>query len=97
MDKTNHGDQFLLTYRKGPYQDLFFFIYINDIPNGLKRNVKLFADDTSIFSIVKNKNGRAKDLTHDISLISKWAIQWKMLSNPDPTKPAQEVISRKKR
>ena len=67
------------------------------MPEGLKSNVKLFADDTSIFSIAKNKNGSAKDLTHDLSLISKWALQWKMLFNPDPTKPAQEVIfSRKK-
>ena len=35
--------------------------------NGLKNNVKLFADDTSIFSIVKNKNDSAKDLTHNLS------------------------------
>ena len=45
------------------------------MPNGLKSNVKLFADDTSIFSTVKNKNGSAKDLTHDLSLISKWAFK----------------------
>ena len=48
-----------------------FLIYFNDMPNELKRNVKLFADDTSIFSIVKNKNDNAKNLTHDLSLISK--------------------------
>ena len=30
-------------------------------------------------------------------LISKWAYYWKMFSNPDPSKPAQEVFfSRKK-
>ena len=66
--------------------------------DGLKSNIKLFADDSSIFSIVKNKNYSAKDLIHDLSLISNWAFKWKMLFNPDPTKPAQEVIfSRKKR
>ena len=53
----------------------FFLIYINYMPDGLKSNVKLCADDTSIFSIVKNKNESAKDLTHDLSLISKWAFQ----------------------
>ena len=57
--------------------------------NGSKSNVKLFADDTSIFSIVKNKNDSAKDLTHDLSLISKWASKWKILFNPDLTKPVQ--------
>ena len=34
---------------------LFFLIYINDSPDGLKSNVKLFADDTSLFSVVKTK------------------------------------------
>ena len=72
---------------------LHFLIYVNNMPNGLKSNVRLlFADDTYIFSIAKNKNGSAKDLTHDISLISKWAFKWKMLFNLDPTKPALEVI-----
>ena len=72
-------------------------MYFNYMPNGLKSNVKLFGDDTSIFSIAKNKNDSAKDLTHDLSLISKWAFKWRMFFNPDSTKPAQEVIfSRKK-
>ena len=31
-----------------------FLICINDLPDRLKSNVKLFADDTSIFSVVKN-------------------------------------------
>ena len=71
-----------------------FLIYINDMPDGLKSYV---TDDTSIFSIFKSKNGSAKDLTQDPSLISKWAFQWKIHFNPDPTKLAQEVIfSRKK-
>ena len=75
---------------------LLFRIYINDMPASVKSNVKLFADDTSIFSIVNNKNDSIKELTHDFSLISKWAFTWKMVFNPDPTKHAQEVISRKK-
>ena len=52
----------------------------------------LFLRYVVIFSIVKNKNDRAKDLTHDLSLISKWVFKWKMLF-----KPAQEVMfSRRK-
>ena len=34
---------------------LLFLIYINDLPNDLKSNAKLFADDTSLFVIVKEK------------------------------------------
>ena len=75
-----------------------FFVYINDLPNELKSNVKLFADDTSLFTIVKDKNGSANILNNDLLLISQWADTWKMLFNPDPSKPAQEVLfSRKKK
>ena len=41
---------------------LFFLIYINDLPEELKSNVELFAD-TSLFSVVKNKEESAGDLT----------------------------------
>ena len=35
---------------------LFFLICINDLSDGLTSNTKLFADDTSLFSIVQNIN-----------------------------------------
>ena len=77
---------------------LLFLIYINDLPNDLKSNAKLFADDTSLFTIVKDEHESANILNNDLSLISKWAFNWKMLFNPDPSKPAQEVLfSRKKK
>ena len=75
-----------------------FLVYINNWRNELKSNAKLFADDTSLFTIVKYKQESADVLHHDLSLISKWAFNWKMLINPDTNKRAQEVIlSRKKR
>ena len=77
---------------------LLFLVYISDLPNELKSNAKLFADGTSLFTIVKYKQESADVLHHDLSLISKWAFNWKMLINPDTNKRAQEVIlSRKKR
>ena len=76
---------------------LLFLIYINDLPNELKSNVKLFADGKSLFTIVKDKNESASILNNDLLLISKWAYNCKMLFNPDPTKPAQELIFSKKK
>ena len=71
---------------------LLFLIYINDLPNGLQSNVKLFADDTSIFSVVNDANISCKELNDDLLKIYKWAYQWKMSFNPDPNKTATEVI-----
>ena len=65
---------------------LFFLIYINDLPDGLKSKVKLFTDDTSLFSVVKNKKESASDLTNDLAMISKWAYNWKLPFNGDPKK-----------
>ena len=75
---------------------LLFLIYINDLPNDLASNAKLFADDTSLFSVVENMPKSANELNNDLTRISTWAFQWKMNFNPDPTKQAQEVIFSRK-
>ena len=54
---------------------LFFRIYINDLSENLKSTVKLFADDTSIFHIVKDPNTSAEMLNHDLTRISEWACR----------------------
>ena len=73
---------------------LFFLVYINDLPNGLLSNPKLFADDTSIFSVVKDHLNSSNKLNEDLSKNFQWAYQWKISLNSNQT---QEVIfSRKK-
>ena len=76
---------------------LLFLIYINDLENGIKSSIKFFADDTSLFSIVENPITSAVNINNDLKLISRWATQWKMSFNPDPTKPAEEIIFSHKR
>ena len=71
---------------------LFFLIYINDLRNNLNSNVKLFADNTSIFSEIWDLLETANVLNNDLRKIRKWAVQWKMVFNPDPIKQAQEAI-----
>ena len=63
-----------------------FFIYINNLSDDLTTNVKLFADDTSLFSIVHNTNTSTINLCNDLNKIKNWAIRWKMNFNPDPSK-----------
>ena len=46
---------------------LLFLIYINDLPDELKSNTKLFVDDTSLFSIVKDENESANAFNSQIS------------------------------
>ena len=75
---------------------LFFLVYINDLGEKLSSTVKLFADDTSLFSEVYNTTSSASQLNNDLKIISRWAHKWKMSFNPDPSKRAQEVIFSRK-
>ena len=77
---------------------LLFLIYINDLPNELKSNAKLFANDTSLFTVVNDKNDSANILNNYLQSISTWTYNWKMLFNPGSSKRAQEMLfSRKKK
>ena len=71
---------------------LLFLVYINDLEKNIKSNVKFFADDTMLYSVVKDPTITAVDLNHDLVTINQWAYQWKMEFNPDATKQAKEVL-----
>ena len=73
-----------------------FLIYINDLSNNLASNPKLFADNTSLFPVVKNADASNINLNNDLKKIGEWAFQWKMNFNPDPTKQAQKLIFSRK-
>ena len=53
---------------------LLFLIYINDLPEGLSSNLKLFSDDTSL---LYTKTSIQKLLYNDLKMISQCANQWK--------------------
>ena len=69
-----------------------FLVHINDLPESLVLNPKLHPDDTSLFSIIRNKYLSAQNLNEDLNKINNWAFLWKMSFNPDPSKQAQEVF-----
>ena len=76
---------------------LLFLVYINDLTENLHSNPKLFADDTSLFSIVADEALSNSYLNDDLKKINDWAYKWKMSFNPDSTKPAHEVAFNRKK
>ena len=71
---------------------LLFLVYINDLTDNISSNMRLFADDSSLFAIVRNTQETHDKLVNDLLTISAWAHQWKMKFNPDISKQATEVI-----
>ena len=67
---------------------LLFLIYMNELSDNLSSNPKLFADDTSLFSVVHDINQSGINLIDDLEKINSWAFQWKMSFNPDINKQA---------
>ena len=68
----------------GPF---LFPIYINDIVDDLDCNIKLFADDTSLYVIVDEQNyiQAADMLSTDLSHIHNWSQNWAIKFNPNKT------------
>ena len=76
---------------------IFSCVYKRSHTADLKCSVKLFADDTSLFTVVRDPDAATNDMNHDLELISQWAHDWKMSFNPDPQKQAVELLLSKKR
>ena len=74
-----------------------FLIYINDLAKNLSSNPKLFADDPSLFSVVRDLNTSSNEINDDLKKIEALDHQWKISFNPDPLKQAQEIIFSQKR
>ena len=75
---------------------LFLLVYINDLTETLRCNVKICADDTSLFTFVHDPDAAALVVNHDLNLIRLWAHNWRMSCNPDPTKQAVEATFSRK-
>ena len=72
---------------------LFFVIYINDLSKNIESTVKLFIDDTSLFSVAHDNNTSAKVLNMNLQKISEWVHKWKISFSPDVSKQAQRLYS----
>ena len=71
-----------------------FLIYINDIVHELGSNIRLFADDTSLYIIVENPVNAALQLNADLQKIYNWSLVW--LVDFHPNKTVSLIESRKR-
>ena len=76
---------------------LSFLIFMNDLETGIISQINFFlteyffADDTSLYSVVRDPEVVALELNQYLQVISNWEKQWKTNFNPDPTKPAEDT------
>ena len=64
---------------------------MNDLPNNLSANVKLFADNTSLFSAVHNITTFSDNLNYDLDRVREWAFQCNMSLIEQIVKIEQEM------
>ena len=62
-----------------------FVMYINDLPECVKSQAYLFADDTKIFQII-SKDEDCTQLQDDLDTVSEWSDKWLLKFHPDKCK-----------
>ena len=60
---------------------LLFLLYINNLPDHVKSQVRLFADDTAVYLTINNLND-CNTLQQDLNTLEQWEIKWEMRFNP---------------
>ena len=71
---------------------LFFLVRIYDLVDNISSDAELFANDTSLFTVVYDEETSATVLNNDLNLIKQWTFLWKVQFNPDVNKQAGEMI-----
>ena len=61
---------------------IMFVIYINDLPDNLKSECYMFADDAKVFKDISNIEDN-KILQNDIQELENWSDKWLLRFHPD--------------
>ena len=69
-------------HQGSPLHPMFFLIYINNNIDNVHCEIKFFADDTSLFSVVRN-NENSEELNGGLERLRLWLWQWKMHFNAE--------------
>ena len=74
---------------------LLFLIYLNYIIDVVKSEMRLFAEDTTLFIDVLDHTTAAESLNSDMVSINEWSNNWLVTFNP--VKPESMIISKKRK
>ena len=67
---------------------LLFILYVSNVPDLIESNLKMFADDTKIYSVIKSFHDSLK-LQHDINKLMQWSSVWLLRFNAAKCKVMQ--------
>ena len=59
---------------------ILFLIFIDDLPDSIEGLVKIFADDTKVFSAIHDEED-SKSLQKDLDSLSEWSDKWQLRFN----------------
>ena len=59
---------------------IMFLIYVNGLPEVVTSTVKLFADDTKLYRVIKNEEDKLQ-LQEDLNNLQKWSEKWQLPFN----------------
>ena len=60
---------------------LLFLIFINDLPDAVQSQVRLFADDCLLYRVIRNASDQLQ-LQRDLEKLTEWTATWGMKFNP---------------
>ena len=64
---------------------LLFLIYINDLPERVNSQIRLFADDSYVYKTINNTQDSLQ-LQKDLDALTKWENEWPIEFHPDKCK-----------
>ena len=59
---------------------VLFNMFVNDIPSIISSPVYLFADDTKVFHVIRNRDDYLA-LQNDFNLLYNWSLTWQLSFN----------------
>jgi len=64
---------------------LLFLLFVNDLPEDIKCSIKMFADDTKMWSVLRSEED-SRALQEDLDRLSRWSEDWQLLFNAEKCK-----------